>query len=126
VAGGTIRFGRAFAVGALIAVVASTCYVATWQVVYFNFTPDYLAKYHANVLEQARADGETEAQIATRKAELERFAELYRNPLFNAAVTYAEPLPVGLVLALVSAGVLSRRRKSESAAGAVLVAGTSS
>ena len=44
VAGGTVRFGRAFAVGALIATVASVCYVATWEVIYFNFAPDFAAK----------------------------------------------------------------------------------
>ena len=42
VAGGTVRFGRAFAVGALIAVVASLCYVATWEVIYYKFAPDFV------------------------------------------------------------------------------------
>src|SRR5947207_4049298 len=36
VAGGTVRFGRAFAVGALIGLVSSICYVATWEVIYFR------------------------------------------------------------------------------------------
>ena len=112
VAGGTIRFGRAFAVGALIGVVASTCYVATWQVVYFNFMPDFLTKYNAHVLDKARAGGETEQAIALKKAEMDKFAELYRNPIVNAGFTFLEPLPVALVIALVSAGVLSRRGKS--------------
>jgi hypothetical protein len=110
VAGGTVRFGRAFAVGALIAVVASLCYVATWQVMYFNFAPDFLTKYQAHVLEQARADGDSDEAIARKKAEMDEFAEMYRNPAFNAAVTFVEPLPVALIVALVSAGVLSRRR----------------
>jgi hypothetical protein len=111
VAGGTVRFGRAVAVGGLIALVASTCYVATWEVIYFNFAPDYMTKYQARVLEKARSNGETETAIARKKAEMERFAKLYRNPAINAAVTFLEPLPVALVVALVSAGVLSRRRK---------------
>ena len=42
---------------------------------------------------------------------MQRFAELYRNPLINAAITFIEPLPVGLVLSLVSAGILSRERR---------------
>jgi hypothetical protein len=29
----------------------------------------------------------------------------------NAAITFLEPLPVGLVIALVSAGILRRRRR---------------
>src|SRR4051812_45233336 len=36
VAGGSVGFGRALAVGALIALVASACYVATWEFIYFR------------------------------------------------------------------------------------------
>jgi hypothetical protein len=115
VAGGTVRFGRAFAVGASIGLVASLCYVAMWQVVYFNFMPDFLTKYQAHMIEEARAKGESEAAIAKTKAEFEKTAALYNNPLFNAAFTIVEPLPVALLVSLVSAGVLSRKRRPEGA-----------
>jgi len=36
---------------------------------------------------------------------------MYKNPLYNAALTFMEPLPVGLLVALISATVLSRRKK---------------
>ncbi|HEY7500343.1 MAG TPA: DUF4199 domain-containing protein [Vicinamibacterales bacterium] len=110
VAGGTVRFGRAFAVGALISVVASMCYVATWEVIYFKLLPDFGQKYQAHLLAKARQNGESDEAIARRKAELDRFVELYRNPAINAAITFLEPLPVALVVSLVSAGVLSRRK----------------
>jgi hypothetical protein len=119
VAGGSVSFGRALAVGALIGLVASACYVATWQVVYYGFDSDYLEKYQVHTLEKARAEGETEQQIAERKAELDRFAEMYQNPIVNAAFTLLEPLPVAVIFALVSAGVLSRRRR-EYAGGRVM------
>src|SRR2546421_7274061 len=61
VAGGTVRFGRAFVVGALICLVSSLCYVATWEVIYFKFTPDYLTKYNAHMLDKARAEGASES-----------------------------------------------------------------
>jgi hypothetical protein len=111
VAGGTVRFGRAFAVGALIGLVASLCYVATWEVMYFKFMPDFVTKYQAHTLEKARRDGESEEAIARKKAEMDKFAEFNRNPAINAGITLVEPLPVALIIALVSAGVLSRRRK---------------
>ncbi|MGH7718408.1 MAG: DUF4199 domain-containing protein [Gemmatimonadaceae bacterium] len=123
VAGGTVRFGRAFTVGALIAVVASLCYVATWEVIYFKLAPDFVATYQAHILDKTRTDGETEEAIARKKAEMDDWAEMYRNPAINAAITLVEPLPVGLVMALVSAGVLSRRRKGEEGDDAVMVAG---
>ena len=111
VAGGSVSFGRAFAVGALIAFVASACYVATWELIYHKIAPDFVAKYQAHVIEEARASGVSQAEIERRTADMQRFAAMYRNPLLNAAITFIEPLPVGLVFALVSAGILSRRRR---------------
>jgi hypothetical protein len=108
---GTIGFGRAFKVGLLITVVASACYVATWQVVYRKMAPDYGEKYMAHQLEKLRAEGATEEQIATESREMAKLWELYKNPLVNVAMTLLEPLPVGLVMTLVSAGILARRRR---------------
>jgi hypothetical protein len=112
VAGGTIGFGRALVVGVLISAVASVCYVATWEVIYFKFLPDFGAKYQVHLLEKARKDGASDEAIARKKAELDRFVELYRNPAFNAAITFLEPLPVAVLVSLVSAGVLSRRKRA--------------
>lgn len=107
--GGSITFGRAFKVGALIALISSCCYVATWEVMYFKFMPDFAAKMTAHTLEKARADGESEEAIAKKRKEMEDFEVMYRNPAMNAAITFLEPLPVALVITLVSAGMLSRR-----------------
>jgi hypothetical protein len=112
VAGGTVGFGRALVVGLLISAVAAACYVATWELIYFKLTPDFGAKFQAHLIEKARRNGESEEAIGRRKAELDRFVELYRNPAFNAAVTFLEPLPVAVVVSLVSAGVLSRRKSA--------------
>lgn len=111
VAGGTIGFGRAFQVGILITLIATICYVATWQVIYRTFASDYLDKYAEYTLEKARAGGASEAEIARRQAELAEFAEDYQNPIINIAYTALEPLPVGVVFTLLAAGVLSRKRK---------------
>jgi cation transport ATPase len=111
VAGGTLSFGRAFAVGALIALVASTMYVGTWQVMYYTTDANmYLEKYQVHVVEEARADGESQAAIDKRVADMQKFAEMYKNPAINVAVTFLEPLPIGLIIALISAGILRRKR----------------
>ena len=115
VAGGTLTFGRAFKAGALIALIASTCYVATWQVLYYGVTGDeFASSYQTQALEKARADGATEEELETRRAELARYAELYRNPFINVAVTFLEPLPIALLFALVSAAILKRKRPEDS------------
>src|SRR4029079_2075375 len=110
---GTIGFGRALAVGSLIGLVASMCYVATWEVMYFKFMPDFMTKYGAHELEKARAAGASEAALAQKKVELDQFEKMYKTRAINAAYTIIEPLPVALVVALISAGVLSRKKRAD-------------
>jgi hypothetical protein len=115
VAGGTVGFGRALAVGSLIVLISSLCYVATWEMLYFKFAPGYATSMEAAAIANARAGGGTPAEVEQRVAKARDFMEMYQNPAINAAMTFVEPLPVGLILAIVSAGVLSRRRRSAQA-----------
>lgn len=110
VAGGTVTFGRAFKVGLMITAIASVCYVATWEVIYYKLTPDFGDKYAAYTIEKAKQSGATEAQIAAQTKQMAQFTEQYKNPLVNIAYTLLEPLPVGILFTLVTAGVLSRKR----------------
>ncbi|HEX8245458.1 MAG TPA: DUF4199 domain-containing protein [Longimicrobium sp.] len=121
VAGGAVSFGRALVVGLLIVLVASACYVATWELIYFTVAPDFLTRYMAYAADQARASGASPAEVQQKIAEMQQFAKLYQNPLMNAAFTFLEPLPVGLVFALVSAGVLSRKRRGTEPALAAVI-----
>ncbi|MGE3526131.1 MAG: DUF4199 domain-containing protein, partial [Gemmatimonadales bacterium] len=50
VAGGKVGFGRAFVVGLLIVGVATACYVATWEVIYYKLMPDFGDKYAASTI----------------------------------------------------------------------------
>jgi hypothetical protein len=112
VGGGTIGFGRALAVGSLIVAVSSACYVATWELLYFGIAPEYGERFRTAAIEKAKASGDSPEAIQQKLADAERFQKLYQNPLINAAVTFIEPLPVGLVVAFVAAGILSRKRRS--------------
>lgn len=113
VAGGSLTFGRALKVGLLIMLVATVCYVVTWEFIFFKLAPDFGDKYAAYALEEARESGGTEAEIAATAAEMTEFAEQYRKPLVNIAYTFLEPLPVGLLLSLLSAWLLSRKPRGE-------------
>ena len=115
VGAGQVTFGRAFKVGLLIMLVASACYVISWEIAYERFFPDFITKYAAHVLEKARAGGATEVQLATQQAEMARFAELYKNPFLRAGMTLLEPLPVGILFTLLSAWLLSRRKQGAAA-----------
>ena len=118
--GGTVSFGRALAVGALITAISSMCYVATWEVIYYKFTPGFVEKMQAHTIEKAKAEGQSQAAIDKQVADMKKFAELYKNPFINSAVTFLEPLPVGLIMTLVSAGILSRKRREN---GSMVLAG---
>ena len=106
---GVITFGKAFMTGLYITLVASTFYVLVWLVDYYVFIPDFLEKYTAHVLNQAKESGATQAQISIQAAEMEEFKEMYKNPLFVVLMTYLEVLPIGLIFTLFSALVLRRK-----------------
>ena len=115
VGGGTVSFGRAFVVGLLIMLIASACYVVAWEIVYYksNFMQDFIEKYSAHVVEEVRNSGASEAAVQAKLQEMKRFKELYANPFFNAAVTFLEPLPPGLIMTLLTALILRRRPKPD-------------
>ena len=116
VAGGSVTFGRAFSVGLMITAIASICYVTTWEVIYYRLAPDFTEKYAAYAVAKAKESGASGAQIAAKAKEMTEFKEMYKNPLVNIALTLLEPLPVGILFTLVTAGVLSRKRRVNSAA----------
>lgn len=111
VGGGAISFGRAFSVGLLISAIAGLCYVATWEVLYFKVFTDFDAKMVQASVDHARKAGKSEAEVQAVRATSEAFARQYHNPLYNSAVTFLEPLPVGVIFTLVSAGILRRKRR---------------
>ena len=110
VGGGSITFARAAGVGLLITLVSCTCYVVTWEILYFNLPSmhQFMEKYAAYVAEQARASGASQEAIQVQLREIGKYKALYENPLFNVAVTFSEPLPVGLVISLISAAILKK------------------
>jgi hypothetical protein len=113
VAGGTVRFWKACQVGISIFLVAGLCYALTWEVLYRTVASDFMAEYSAFAIERARAGGATEAELAAQQAEMSKFAVMYANPFIRLAFSFLEPLPVGLIAALASAGILSRKKREE-------------
>lgn len=112
VAGGQLTFGTGLRVGLLITLVSSVCYVATWQLVYYRLAPGFADTYAAHYLERQRASGATPEELEATARQIEQFKDLYRNPLFNIAITFLEPLPIGVLASLITAGVLRRRPDS--------------
>ena len=113
VGAGAITFGRAFVIGILIAVISSICYVIAWEIIYHFFMPDFFEKYAALVIEKARASGATAQAIQAKQQELQQFEQLYNSNLFvNFGMTFLEPFPVGLIITLISAAILRKKKAS--------------
>jgi len=109
---GQISFGRAFACGILITLISSVCYVVMWEVLYFNFMPHFMDGYFAAQIHKVQSAGLDPATTAAQVAAIRHSQQLYQNPLVNIGYTFMEPLPVGLLITLISAALLRRRATS--------------
>lgn len=115
VGNGQITFARAFAVGISITVISSIFYVVTWEILYYNFLPGFMDKYGAYLTAKLKTSGASASQIQEQLQQIQKFKELYANPVINALLTFIEPFPVGLVITLVSAAILSRKPRAQAA-----------
>jgi hypothetical protein len=111
VAGGRLTFGRGFAVGILITLISSACYVGTWEIIYYKLMPGFAEKYAAHMVEQAKASGATQQKIDEIQQKAKQFKQMYDNPAINVALTFTEVFPIGLVVTLLSAGVLRKKAR---------------
>lgn len=108
--GGVIRFWPAFGMGLGISAVASICYALAWEAALAVTGLDFAGDYARMLIEQKRAAGVTGAELARFAAELEVFKRQYANPLYRVPMTLTEIFPVGVLVSLVSAGLLRNSR----------------
>jgi hypothetical protein len=111
---GAITFGRGFVVGIGITLISCIFYVVAWEIIYFNFMPDFADKYGARMVAKLQAAGASQAAIQKQIEETRHFKAIYDNPLTNAAMTFIEPFPVGLVITLISAAILRKKPTPQS------------
>jgi hypothetical protein len=111
--GGTITFGKALKIGLSITLIASTIYVIVWMIDYYYFIPDFYEKYSAHMIAKMKAAGATQAELQKQMADMQSYGKMYKNPFFNAMITYCEILPVGLIVSLISALILKRKTNSD-------------
>ena len=109
VGGGTLTFGRGLAVGVLIALISSACYVATWELVYFKLAPNLCDKMFSGQIEQIKASGDSQDKIDAQLRQLDQVKHLMANPVTNSALAFMEPFPVGLLITLLSAAALRKK-----------------
>jgi hypothetical protein len=109
---GVIKFGKAFLIGSLISLVASTMYVLTWGVEFHFFMPDFMDKYSEMQIQDLHKSGVKGDLLNLGIKKIEETRDNYKsNPLFFAAYSYIEILPVGIIVSLISALILKRKKK---------------
>lgn len=106
---GVIKFGKAFQVGLLIAVIASLFYAISWEFALKLFFPDFMDQYSEMFVTKAKAGGAGPPEIQKVMDQMNQYKEIYKNPFLRFGMTLMEIFPVGLLIALISAGVLRRR-----------------
>jgi hypothetical protein len=106
---GHITFTTAFNVGILITLVSCLFYVAAWLVVYYQVMPDFPDRYARLLADSLQAKGAAQEEVAAALKQGEAISRMYANPLMNAAITFTEPFPVGLLVTLVSAATLRKK-----------------
>ena len=107
--GGVISFGQSFKMGLLITLIGSTMYVIMWAWVHHFYMPDFMDKYCNQIVEQARATA-TAAKLEKLTQKMNEQKEMYKNPIWFTLITYMEILPVGLIVSLITALILKRKR----------------
>jgi hypothetical protein len=107
---GIITFGKAFLLGFMISLIASTLYVITWGVEFHFFMPDFMDKYSAIQVKQLQESGISGTALDEALKSIETASYNYKNnPFFFAMYTYMEILPIGVLIALISSFILRKK-----------------
>jgi len=101
---GKISFLKAFKSGAWICFIASTVYVVVGLLYYYLFIPDFVDVFSEIVIRNSAPE---EVEAAT--AQMANFKEMYKNPLFAIFISYVEVLPLGMIIALMSALLVKKK-----------------
>jgi len=107
---GSISFVKGFKVGILITLIACIMYGLAWEVSYSQIGDDFMKKINEKYYAEMVAKAATEKELQEAKKQWDSFSEMYKNPLFRFGFTvFVEIFPVGLIITLVSAGILRKK-----------------
>lgn len=106
---GAITFWKAFQIGILISIIATLMYAITWEIYYNTSATDFMEKYTEHYLNRLESKGATAAEMEAARQEMAASSEMYKNPIIRFGITIMEMLPVGILITLISAGLLRKR-----------------
>ena len=97
------------AVNILYISTAAAFYVIPWAFEYNRFLTDFMDQYAQCMIGQAVAAGNIPEQIAALQQEMQEGKEMYASPIGFTLITYMEILPLGIIVALISALILKKK-----------------
>ena len=108
--GGVIGFWAALGVGLGVSFIAGIFYVAAWEAVQAMTHMDFASSYANAIIASEKAKGASAEALARLSADMAAFKVQYANPMYRLPMTFAEIFPVGVLVSLVSAGLLRNSR----------------
>lgn len=108
--GGVIGFWPALGMGLAISFVAGILYVLVWELAQAITQIDFAESYGNAMIAREQAKGVSAEVLAKVTADMARFKLQYADPLYRLPMVFAEIFPVGILVSLVSAGLLRNPR----------------
>ena len=107
--GGKIGFWKGVQVGILISLISAVCYGVSWEIYYQRSGGSFMQEYTTRYIEKMKEKGASTEEIERAQQEMASCGEMYKNLPIRFAMTLMEILPVGVIVTLISAGLLRRR-----------------
>ena len=108
--GGVIGFWPALGVGLGVSFIAGIFYVAAWEAVQAMTHMDFASSYAQAIIASEKAKGASAETLAKLSTDMEAFKVQYANPMYRLPMTFVEIFPIGVLVSLVSAGLLRNTR----------------
>ncbi len=106
---GKITFAKAFFISTTIAVIASTMYVVGWIIEFHTIMPDFLERYITFTIRELQKSNLSPEKMAYEIAQYESYRHNYDTLGGMIAMTYVEILPVGIMMALITAFTMKKK-----------------
>ncbi|MBK8465622.1 MAG: DUF4199 domain-containing protein [Chloracidobacterium sp.] len=110
--GGQLRFWKGVQVGVLISLIAGVLYwggATSYGVANPGFDERFMKQFSDLKVGKLQEQGASEDQIESAKAEVEMMAGLFKNPVLFFLICMVEIMPVGIIVTLISAGLLRKK-----------------
>lgn len=108
------HYWHAVQLGAFMTLVTSAMYVLAWVIYFKNIDPEFMEKYIAFELEKLTATGASAAEIQAKADEMSSMQNWYKNDLLMALMTFAEIMPLGLIVSFILA-IFGKRKNTYTA-----------